>query len=54
VAGWAVQGTIAYGATRAIGEAALARLSAGHDLIEGAPVERARPLIDRVPALARR
>jgi uncharacterized protein (DUF697 family) len=54
VAGWAVQGTIAYGATRAIGEAALARLSAGHDLIEGAPVERARPLIDRVTALARR
>jgi uncharacterized protein (DUF697 family) len=54
VAGWAVQGTIAYGATRAIGEAALARLSAGHDLIEGVPVDRARPLIDRVTALVRR
>lgn len=54
VAGWAVQGAIAYGATRAVGEAALARLSAGHDLIEGAPIDKVRPLIDRVTALVRR
>ena len=50
VAGWAVRGSLAYVATRAIGEAALARLEAGHDLIEGAPIERLRPLIDRVTA----
>ncbi len=48
VAGWAVRGTVAYGATRAVGEAALARLSAGHDLIEGPPLDKARPVIDRV------
>lgn len=48
VAGWAVRGTVAYGATRAVGEAALARLSAGHDLIEGVPLDKARPVIDRV------
>ncbi|WP_217915573.1 DUF697 domain-containing protein [Miltoncostaea marina] len=49
VAGWAVRGTVAYGATRAIGEAALARLADGHDLIEGgAPLEKARPIIDRL------
>jgi uncharacterized protein (DUF697 family) len=48
VAGWAVRGGVAYGATRTIGETALARLSAGHDLIEGAPVEKARPVIDRI------
>lgn len=50
LAGWAVRGGVAYGATRTIGEAALARLSAGHDLIEGAPVDKARPMIDRVTA----
>lgn len=54
VAGWAVRGTVAYAATRAIGEAALARLSAGHDLIEGAPIDKARPVIDRVAARLRR
>jgi len=54
VAGWAVRGTIAYTATRAIGEAALARLSAGHDLIEGPAIDKARPLIDRVTAKLRR
>lgn len=54
VAGWAVRGTVAYGATRAVGEAALARLSAGHDLIEGAPIDRARPVIDRVVGRLRR
>jgi uncharacterized protein (DUF697 family) len=54
VAGWAVRGTVAYGATRAVGEAALARLSAGHDLIEGAPIDKARPVIDRVVGRLRR
>ena len=54
VAGWAVRGTVAYGATRAVGEAALARLAAGHDLIEGAPIDRARPVIDRVVGRLRR
>ena len=54
VAGWAVRGSVAYVATRAVGEAALARLEAGHDLIEGAPFERVRPLIDRVTARFRR
>ncbi len=54
VAGWAVRGTVAYGATRAVGEAALARLSAGHDLIEGAPIDKARPVIDRVVGRIRR
>jgi hypothetical protein len=51
VAGWAVRGTVAYGATRAIGEAALARLAGGHDLIEGPAIDKARPLIDRVTAM---
>ena len=32
---WAAGGTVAYASTRAVGEAALARLQAGHDLIEG-------------------
>lgn len=54
VAGWAVRGTVAYGATRAVGEAALARLQAGHDLIEGAPLDKARPVIDRVVSRIRR
>jgi uncharacterized protein (DUF697 family) len=46
--GWAVRGTVAYGATRAVGEAALARSAAGHDLIEGAPLDKVRPVVDRV------
>ena len=54
VAGWAVRGTVAYGATRAVGEAAFARLQAGHDLIEGAPFEKMRPAIDRVVSRIRR
>ena len=54
VAGWAVRGTVAYGATRAVGEAALARLATGHDLIEGAPIDKARPVIDRVVGRFRR
>lgn len=54
VAGWIVRGTVAYGATRAVGEAALARLQAGHDLIEGPPLDTARPVIDRVVGRFRR
>lgn len=54
VAGWAVRSAVAYAATRAVGEAALARLSAGHDLIEGVPFDKARPVIDRVVGRLRR
>ena len=50
--GWAVRGTVAYGATRAVGEAALVRAQAGHDLIEGAPIDKVRPVIDRVARAA--
>ncbi len=46
--GWAAGGAVAYMGTRAIGEAALARLSAGHDLIDAGPLERARPTFDRL------
>ncbi len=52
--GWAVRGTVAYGATRAVGEAALVRAQAGHDLIEGAPIDKVRPVIDRVLGRLRR
>ena len=48
VAGWAVQGGVAYASTRAMGEAALARLAAGHDLIEGTPVDAVKPQLERV------
>ena len=52
-AGWAIRGGIAYGATRAVGEAANARLAAGHDLVEGGPVEavkaRLEPLLAKLP-----
>jgi uncharacterized protein (DUF697 family) len=52
--GWAAQGAIAYATTRAIGEAALARLSAGHDLIEGPPLDAVRPHVERVLGRLRR
>jgi uncharacterized protein (DUF697 family) len=48
VAGWAARGTVAYGATRAVGEATLARLESGHGLVEGLPLEPLRPAFDRV------
>jgi uncharacterized protein (DUF697 family) len=54
VAGWAVQGALAYAVTRALGEAALARLSAGHDLIEGPPLDAAKPQLERVLGRLRR
>jgi uncharacterized protein (DUF697 family) len=52
--GWAAQGAIAYVTTRAIGEAALARLAAGHDLIEGPPIDALRPHVERVLGRLRR
>jgi uncharacterized protein (DUF697 family) len=54
VAGWAVEGAIAYAVTRALGEAALARLSAGHDLIEGPPLDAVKPRLERVLGRLRR
>jgi uncharacterized protein (DUF697 family) len=47
-AGWAARGAVAYGATRAVGEATLARLESGHGLVEGLPLEPIRPAFDRV------
>lgn len=54
VAGWAVRGGVSYGATRALGEAALARLAAGHDLIGGPPLDAVKPQIERVLGRLRR
>ncbi len=48
VAGWAVAGGLSYGVTRALGEAALARMSAGHDLAEGPGLDKVKPHIERV------
>jgi uncharacterized protein (DUF697 family) len=45
---WATGGAVAYASTRALGEAALARLASGHDLIEGPPVDAAKPQIERL------
>lgn len=46
--GWAAGGAVAYIGTRAIGEAALARLAAGHDLIDAGPLDKVRPQFDRL------
>jgi uncharacterized protein (DUF697 family) len=54
VAGWAVKGTLAYAITRALGEAAHARLAAGHDLIGGPPLDAAKPQLERVLGRLRR
>jgi uncharacterized protein (DUF697 family) len=45
-AGWALSGGIAYGITRGLGEATRARLEAGHELIEGKPIEVLKPKLD--------
>jgi uncharacterized protein (DUF697 family) len=45
---WVTGGTVAYVSTRAVGEAALARLASGHDLIEGPPIDAAKPLVARL------
>ena len=47
-AGWALSGGIAYGVTRSLGEGIRARLEAGHDLIEGKPIEALKPKLDPV------
>ena len=54
VAGWAVRGGVSYGATRALGEAALVRLAAGHDLIGGPALDAVKPHIERVLSRLRR
>jgi uncharacterized protein (DUF697 family) len=46
--GWAVQGGVAYGVTRSMGEAAHARLAAGHDLAEGPLLNAVKPHVERV------
>jgi uncharacterized protein (DUF697 family) len=46
-AGWVVSGGIAYGVTRGLGEAAHARLAAGHDLVEAPHLEKIRPHVER-------
>jgi uncharacterized protein (DUF697 family) len=48
VAGWAVQGALSYAVTRGVGEAALARLTAGHDLVGGPAIDAVKPHIERV------
>jgi len=49
-----VRGGVSYGATRALGEAALVRLAAGHDLIGGPPLDAVKPHIERVLGRLRR
>jgi uncharacterized protein (DUF697 family) len=43
---WVIQGGLAYGVTRGMGEAVRARLAAGHDIVEGPGVEAVKPKID--------
>jgi uncharacterized protein (DUF697 family) len=47
-AGWAVRGGLSYAATRALGDAAAARLAAGHDLIEGRWLDAVKPKVQGV------
>jgi uncharacterized protein (DUF697 family) len=44
--GWAIHGGLAYGVTRALGEATLARLEAGHTLVEGRLLDAVKPKIE--------
>jgi uncharacterized protein (DUF697 family) len=53
VAGWAVSGGLAYAVTRSLGEAAHARLAAGHDLIEAPQLEKIRPHVERALEVVR-
>ena len=46
--GWAIHGGLAYGVTRALGEANLARLEAGHRLVEGRLLDAIKPKIEGV------
>lgn len=54
VAGWAVQGSLSYAVTRGLGEAAHARLAAGHDLIGGPPLDAVKPQLERLLGRFRR
>jgi uncharacterized protein (DUF697 family) len=46
--GWAIHGGLAYGVTRGLGEANLARLEAGHRLVEGRLLDAVKPKIEGV------
>jgi uncharacterized protein (DUF697 family) len=46
--GWVIQGGMAYGVTRSMGEIVHGRLAAGHDLVEGPGMEAIKPKIDGV------
>jgi uncharacterized protein (DUF697 family) len=46
--GWVIQGGMAYGVTRSMGEIVHGRLAAGHDLVEGPGMEAIKPKIDSV------
>ena len=46
--GWAIHGGLAYGVTRALGEANLGRLEAGHRLVEGRLLDAVKPKIEGV------
>ena len=46
--GWAIHGGLAYGVTRALGEANLARLEAGRRLVEGRLLDAVKPKIEGV------
>jgi uncharacterized protein (DUF697 family) len=48
--GWVIQGGMAYGVTRTMGEVVHARLAAGHDLLEGPGVEAIKPKVDAILA----
>ena len=46
--GWAIHGGLAYGVTRALGEANLGRLEAGHRLVERRLLDAVKPKIEGV------
>jgi uncharacterized protein (DUF697 family) len=52
-AGWAISGGIAYAVTRSLGEAAHARLAAGHEVIEAPHLDKVRPHVERALELLR-
>jgi uncharacterized protein (DUF697 family) len=52
--GWAIHGGLAYGVTRALGEVTLARLEAGHALVEGRVLDALKPKIESVLGRLRR
>lgn len=46
--GWAIHGGLAYAVTRGLGEVTLARLEAGHSLVEGPVLDALKPKIESV------